>query len=203
MLTTDSDARSLPRAGLSRTEVQQGLADAGQLGDLGRPLTDDNERDPFTIRYADYLDLASEHSLSDRHSRHRVNIFSRSTCRRAFRSARWCSTLAQPDDGQRPHRTGPEPTVRPTIAAVNGLTSAATAGEGQRVLHAGPARRRSSCCRAANGRGAVRGVQLTNSDNNIVSQISGGLLFDFSARLQRHRRSATGADRRPLPLCVG
>ncbi|MBX7221248.1 MAG: carboxypeptidase regulatory-like domain-containing protein [Blastocatellia bacterium] len=37
---------------------------------------DDNERDPFTFRYADIQNLSLEYSLSDRDQRHRVNIFS-------------------------------------------------------------------------------------------------------------------------------
>lgn len=34
---------------------------------------DDNERDPFTIRYANFLELGQEFSLSDRDQRHRFN----------------------------------------------------------------------------------------------------------------------------------
>lgn len=37
---------------------------------------DDNERDPFTFRYADIQNLDLEYSFSDRDQRHRVNIFS-------------------------------------------------------------------------------------------------------------------------------
>jgi hypothetical protein len=36
---------------------------------------DDNERDPFTLRYASILDLESEYNWSDRDQRHRVNAF--------------------------------------------------------------------------------------------------------------------------------
>ncbi len=36
---------------------------------------DDNERDPFTLRYADITDLESEYNWSDRDQRHRVNAF--------------------------------------------------------------------------------------------------------------------------------
>ncbi|HEY6843142.1 MAG TPA: TonB-dependent receptor, partial [Thermoanaerobaculia bacterium] len=34
---------------------------------------DDNERDPFTLRYASITDLAAEYGYSDRDQRHRVN----------------------------------------------------------------------------------------------------------------------------------
>jgi hypothetical protein len=36
---------------------------------------DDNERDPFTFRYADVTDFASEYGYSDRDQRHRFNAF--------------------------------------------------------------------------------------------------------------------------------
>ena len=36
---------------------------------------DDNERDPFTFRYADPRDLSSEYNYSDRDQRHRFNAF--------------------------------------------------------------------------------------------------------------------------------
>ncbi|HSB60634.1 MAG TPA: TonB-dependent receptor, partial [Vicinamibacteria bacterium] len=36
---------------------------------------DDNERDPFTFRYAKITDLAAEYGFSDRDQRHRVNAF--------------------------------------------------------------------------------------------------------------------------------
>jgi hypothetical protein len=36
---------------------------------------DDNERDPFTFRYADVLDLHPEYGFSDRDQRHRFNAF--------------------------------------------------------------------------------------------------------------------------------
>ena len=36
---------------------------------------DDNERDPFTFRYADPRDLSPEYGWSDRDQRHRFNAF--------------------------------------------------------------------------------------------------------------------------------
>src|SRR6185503_18844185 len=36
---------------------------------------DDNERDPFTFRYADITQLDREYSYSDRDQRHRVNAW--------------------------------------------------------------------------------------------------------------------------------
>jgi hypothetical protein len=36
---------------------------------------DDNERDPFTLRYAKITDLAAEYGYSDRDQRHRVNAW--------------------------------------------------------------------------------------------------------------------------------
>src|SRR6185312_8870516 len=36
---------------------------------------DDNERDPFTLRYAKVTDLGAEYGYSDRDQRHRVNAF--------------------------------------------------------------------------------------------------------------------------------
>jgi len=77
LLTTDSDARSLYRAlvlSLNK-KYSKGWQMQANWVISDDKSGDDNERDPFTIRYADYLDLNSEYSLSDRHSRHRLNVF--------------------------------------------------------------------------------------------------------------------------------
>jgi hypothetical protein len=156
---------------------------------------DDNERDPFTVRYADLLDLGSEYSLSDRHSRHRLNLFGLFDLPYDFQF----TTLVQ-------YRSA-NPTTGTDLI-------------GQDLNNDGQANDR----RYVNGRDVGRNKQkkdnefftvdlrvakifrltsgqsfealfevfnLTNSDNNIVSQISGGLLFDFSGTI----RSGTGDPR--------
>jgi hypothetical protein len=156
---------------------------------------DDNERDPFTVRYADLLDLESEYSLSDRHSRHRMNVFGLVDLPYGFQF----TTLLQ-------YRSA-NPTTGTDLL-------------GQDVNNDGQANDR----RFVNGRDVGRNqnfkdnefftldlrvakffrmrrgqsiealfevFNLTNSDNNIVSQISGGLLFDFSGTI----RSGTGDPR--------
>lgn len=190
VLTTDSDARSLYRALVltlnkkysNRWQMQANWVISDDKSG------DDNERDPFTIRYADYLDLASEYSLSDRHSRHRLNIF-----------GLWdlpydvqLSTLVQ-------YRS-----ANPTTG---------TDGTGQDLNNDGQANDRifvngadvgrnqqfkdnefftvdfrvSKIFNLAGGKSVealFEVFNLTNSDNNIVPQLSGGLLFDFSGTIR-------------------
>jgi hypothetical protein len=149
---------------------------------------DDNERDPFTVRYADLLDLESEYSLSDRHSRNRFNLFGLYD----FPADVQFSALVQYRSAQ--------PTTGTDLI-------------GQDVNLDNHANDR----RFVNGRDVGRNQQkkdnqyftldlrvtklfrlkesrsiealfevfnLTNSENNIVSQISGGLLFDFNGTLR-------------------
>lgn len=76
--TTDSSARSLYRGATfsfnkrfsSKFQFQANYVLAYDYSD------DDNERDPFTFRYADINNLDLEYNLSDRDQRHRFNFFS-------------------------------------------------------------------------------------------------------------------------------
>ena len=77
LATTESSARSLYRGFVisankrfsSRFQFQANYTLSWDYSD------DDNERDPFTFRYADVLDLRPEYGLSDRDQRHRFNAF--------------------------------------------------------------------------------------------------------------------------------
>ncbi len=156
---------------------------------------DDNERDPFTVRYADLLNLESEYSLSDRHSRHRMNLFALADLPRGLQ----VSALVQ-------YRS-----ANPTTGT--DLLGADANNDGQandrRYVNGRDVGRnqqtkdnefftvdlRASKIAELGGRKSVEVLvevfNLTNSANNIVSQISGGLLFDFSGTI----RSGTGDPR--------
>jgi len=190
VLTTDSDARSLYRAlvlSLNK-KYSKGWQMQANWVISDDHSTDDNERDPFTIRYADYLDLASEYSLSDRHSRHRVNIFSLFDLPKGFQ----LSTLVQ-------YRS-PNPTTGSDLVGQD-LNNDGQANDRRFVNGVDVGRNqqekdnqfftldlRASKVFTLSGGKSVEALfevfNLTNSDNNIVSQISGGLLFDFSGTIR-------------------
>jgi hypothetical protein len=77
LATTESSARSLYRGFIfslnkrfsNRFQAQANYVLSWDYSD------DDNERDPFTFRYADVLDFHPEYGFSDRDQRHRFNAF--------------------------------------------------------------------------------------------------------------------------------
>jgi hypothetical protein len=77
LATTESSARSLYRGFVfvankrfsNRFQFQANYVLSWDYSD------DDNERDPFTFRYADVNDFGPEYSFSDRDQRHRFNAF--------------------------------------------------------------------------------------------------------------------------------
>ena len=78
LATTDSSAKSLYRAlvlGLNKRFNQNFQVQANYVFSYDYS-DDDNERDPFTFRYADINNLALEYNFSDRDQRHRFNLFS-------------------------------------------------------------------------------------------------------------------------------
>jgi Carboxypeptidase regulatory-like domain len=96
---------------------------------------DDNERDPFTLRYAKITDLAAEYGYSDRDQRHRVNGFFlwqapgaiNVNFRYSYRSAQplsfcakgvasYCTTDTTPS--QAPFVGGPSDRIRPDGSVV-------------------------------------------------------------------------------------
>jgi hypothetical protein len=190
VLTTDSSGRSLYQA-LALTankkysnhwQLQANWVISDDQSD------DDNERDPFTIRYADYLDLASEYSLSDRHSRHRINVFSLFDLPADFQM----TALIQ-------YRS-PQPTTGSDLIGQD-INNDSYANDRRFVNGKDVGRNqqekdnkfftidfRLSKLFRFTGKTSVEGIfevfNLTNSDNNIVSQISGGLLFDFSGTIR-------------------
>jgi len=156
---------------------------------------DDNERDPFTVRYADLLNLEPEYSLSDRHSRHRLNLF-------ALGDLPWgvqLSALVQYRSAN--PTTGTD--LLGTDANNDGQANDRKYVNGRDVGRNKQMKDnafftvdlRASKVAAIGGRKSVEVLlevfNLTNSANNIVSQISGGLLFDFSGTI----RSGTGDPR--------
>jgi hypothetical protein len=156
---------------------------------------DDNERDPFTVRYADLLDLESEYSLSDRHSRNRVNLFGlvdlpgdiQFTTLVQYRSAN--PTTGADLIGQDVNNDGQANDRR----YVDGRDVGRNQNEKDNQFFTLDLRA-VKFFRLRSGQSfeaLVEVFNLTNSDNNIVSQISGGLLFDFSGTI----RSGTGDPR--------
>ncbi|MGH9313469.1 MAG: TonB-dependent receptor plug domain-containing protein, partial [Vicinamibacterales bacterium] len=156
---------------------------------------DDNERDPFTVRYADLLNLESEYSLSDRHSRNRINIFG------AFDlpSDVQLSALVQ-------YRSAQPTTGTDALTADTDFTNDDANRDGytndRRFVNGRDVGRnqqekdnqfftldlRVSKVFRLQGQSSIEAMfevfNLTNSENNIVSQISGGLLFDFSGTIR-------------------
>jgi hypothetical protein len=156
---------------------------------------DDNERDPFTVRYADLLNLEPEYSLSDRHSRHRINIFALGDVPFGVQ----VSALVQ-------YRSA-NPTTGTDLLGVD-VNNDGQANDRRYVNGEDVGRNqqmkdnalftidlRASKIVAIGGKKSIEALfevfNLTNSENNIVSQISGGLLFDFSGTI----RSGTGDPR--------
>jgi hypothetical protein len=197
VLTTDSDARSLYRGLVlsMNKKYSKGWQMQANWVISDDHSTDDNERDPFTIRYADYLDLASEYSLSDRHSRHRVNIFGlfdlpkdvQLTALVQYRSPN--PTTGTDLVGQDLNNDGHANDRR----FVNGVDVGRNQQEKDNQFFTLDLR--ASKIFMLSGGKSVEALfevfNLTNSENNIVSQISGGLLFDFSGTI----RSGTGDPR--------
>ena len=81
---------------------------------------DDNERDPFTLRYAKITDLAAEYGFSDRDQRHRLNgLFLWQTpgkvnvnLRYSYRSAQPLSLKPDGTPSQAPFVAGPSDRIR-------------------------------------------------------------------------------------------
>ena len=190
VLTTDSDARSLYRAlvlSLNKKYSKGWQLQANWVISDDKS-SDDNERDPFTIRYADYQDLASEYSLSDRHSRHRLNLFGlfdlpkqvQLTALVQYRSAN--PTTGTDLIGQDLNNDGQANDRR----FVNGVDVGRNQQEKDNQFFTLDLR--ASKIFTLQGGKSIEALfevfNLTNSDNNIVSQISGGLLFDFSGTIR-------------------
>jgi hypothetical protein len=190
VLTTESTARSdyhalvltLNKKYSDRWQMQANWVIARDKSD------DDNERDPFTVRYADLLNLEPEYSLSDRHSRHRANVF---------------GVFDLPADVQITallQYRSPQPTTGTDLlnqdanndgyANDRRFANGRDVGRNQqekdnefftldlrvsKLFRLGP---------KASLEGLFEVFNLTNSENNIVSQISGGLLFDFNGTIR-------------------
>jgi hypothetical protein len=190
VLTTDSGARSLYQAlvlTLNKKYADHWQLQANWVISEDRS-SDDNERDPFTIRYADYLDLNAEYSLSDRHSRHRMNVFGLWDLPHRVQ----LSALVQ-------YRS-PQPTTGSDLIGqdlnndnhandrrfVNGVDVGRNQQEKDNQFFTLDLRV-SKIFDFGSGRSLEAMFEvfnLTNSENNIVSQISGGLLFDFSGTIR-------------------
>ena len=87
---------------------------------------DDNERDPFTLRYAKITDLAAEYGFSDRDQRHRLNGFFlwqtpgkvNLNLRYSYRSAQPLSLKPDGTPSQAPFVAGPSDRMRPDGSVV-------------------------------------------------------------------------------------
>jgi hypothetical protein len=190
VLTTESTARSeyhavvlsLNKKYSDRWQMQANWVISDDKSD------DDNERDPFTVRVADPFDFGPEWSLSDRHSRHRANIF---------------GVFDLPGDVQFTtllQYRSPQPTTGSDLLTIDANNDGRT--NDRRFVNGRDVGRnrqekdnefftldlRVSKLFQLSPRASLEGLfevfNLTNSDNNVISQISGGLLFDFSGTIR-------------------
>ena len=103
---------------------------------LSRDLSDDdNERDPFTFRYARADNLAPEYNYSDRDQRHRFNAWLLTTFHKFEFNNRVSARSAQPKS----IGNTPQDRIQP-----DGSIILRTRCAGQRVLHLGSASRGTS-----------------------------------------------------------
>ena len=155
---------------------------------LSRDLSDDdNERDPFTFRYARADTLEPEYNYSDRDQRHRFNGWFLTTWRGFEFTSRISGRTAQPKS------IGNTPQDRILARRVD--REAQHAQEGQRVLHLGPAPVEGLHLRADVDPADRRDLQL---DQQQEHQASGG--HQPGVQLRRHgaerpRRSAAAPGR--------
>jgi hypothetical protein len=190
VLTTESTARSEYKAVVltlnkkfsDRWQLQANWVVSDDKSD------DDNERDPFTVRVADPLDFGPEYSLSDRHSRHRANVF---------------GVFDLPMDVQVTallQYRSPQPTTGTDLLGtdanndsyandrrfVNGRDVGRNKQEKDNEFFTVDLRvsKLFQLGRTRSIEGLFEVFNLTNSENNLVSQISGGLLFDFSGTIR-------------------
>ena len=151
--------------------------------------TDDNERDPFTIRYADYLDLDSGvQPVGSPQPAPREHLRPVRPAEGLPAHARWSSTARRNPTtgtdliGQDLNLDGQANDRR----FVNGVDVGRNQQEKDNQFFTLDLR--ASKIFMLPGGKSVEALfevfNLTNSDNNIVSQISGGLLFDFSGTIR-------------------
>jgi hypothetical protein len=116
LTVVDSSAKSLYRAltvGLNKKWSRNYQFQANYT--LSKDLSDDdNERDPFSFRYAKITDLAAEYGPSDRDQRHRVHV----NLRYSYRSAQPQSLKPDGTPSVTPFVAGPSDRIRPDGSVV-------------------------------------------------------------------------------------
>ena len=137
---------------------------------------DDNERDPFTFRYASADNLAPEYNYSDRDQRHRFNAWLLVTAKGFDFNTRISSRTAQPQIG-RQHAAGAHPAGRLDHPAQH-------AAQGQRVLHVGlPRRPAVHVGQSVRLEPIFEIFNLTNSKNIRRPEVT-NLIFNFDGTVQ-------------------
>jgi hypothetical protein len=128
LTVVDSSAKSLYRGltiGLNKKWSRNWQAQANYT--LSKDMSDDdNERDPFTYRYARITDLAAEYGLSDRDQKHRFNSFLvwnapgalNVNVRYSYRSPQPQSLRPDGTPSQTPFVAGPSDRIRPDGSVV-------------------------------------------------------------------------------------
>jgi hypothetical protein len=128
LTVVDSSAKSLYRGltiGLNKKWSRNWQMQANYT--LSKDLSDDdNERDPFTFRYARITDLEAEYGLSDRDQKHRFNGFFlwrapgdlNVNVRYSYRSAQPQSLRPDGTPSQTPFVAGPSDRIRPDGSVV-------------------------------------------------------------------------------------
>jgi hypothetical protein len=149
---------------------------------------DDNERDPFTLRYAKITDLAAEYGFSDRDQRHRVNgLFLwqapgkvNVNFRYSYRSAQPLSLKPDGTPSQAPFVAGPSDRIRPDGSVVQRNT-----GRKDNTFSALDMRisREFKLGKSAALEPIVEIFNVFNSTNLLVPQTT-NLIFDFSGTIR-------------------
>jgi hypothetical protein len=149
---------------------------------------DDNERDPFTLRYAKITDLAAEYGFSDRDQRHRVNGFFlwqtpgkvNVNFRYSYRSAQPLSLKPDGTPSQAPFVAGPSDRIRSDGSVVQRNT-----GRKENTFSALDMRisREFKLGKSAALEPIVEIFNVFNGTNLLVPQTT-NLIFDFSGTIR-------------------
>ncbi len=145
---------------------------------------DDNERDPFTLRYAKVTDLDAEYGYSDRDQRHRVNAYVLWKAPGEVNvNARWSYRSAQPKSIT---GTGADSVLSPPTDRINPDGSVTTRNLGRKDNQFNSLDLRISRAFAAGGLTIEPIVEVFNLFNskNLRKPESTSLLFNFDGTVQ-------------------
>ena len=188
--------------------LQRSLAAPGQLGHL-RTTTPTTTTSGIRLRSGTPISSiwSREYSLSDRHSRHRLNVFGalRSAGGRSVDRASCSTVRAQSDDRHRSDRTGRQQRRPGQRSPVRQWRATSGGTSRRRTTSSSPwtcaSSKLFSWPRSQSIEAHLRGVQPheQREQHRVADQRRAAVRLQRHDP-QRHRRSAPGPDRRPLPL---